>query len=257
MRTKRRNRSSGHPGHRWQCDTFRERSTRCKIRRRRWLLHWFKNSNLYGPKTETLWGSGSSTKGSAGDKGDKGDKSTAGSQFLSVANNPTTIGSVGDFYFNTSSGMLFGSKTSSGWGNGISLRCPKGDKGDPGNANVISSGWVKLDATKRYVSGGYRSPNDIGAYPYTTNSQFPLSDNDLNGVVLVYVRNLSGYWSFDGWHVIICKRPNTQKWSKCWRRTSVCSFWWSTFCKIRSTQYRFTRCSWNETYMENTYFSSL
>lgn len=80
-----------------------------------------KNSNLYGPKTETLWGSGSSMKGSAGDKGDKGDKSTAGSQFLSGANNTTTIGAVGDFYFNTSSGMLFGSKTSSGWGNGISL----------------------------------------------------------------------------------------------------------------------------------------
>lgn len=43
-----------------------------------------------------------------------------------------SVGNVGDFYLNLTTDVLFGPKTASGWGTGISLK---------GTANVISSAW--------------------------------------------------------------------------------------------------------------------
>ena len=116
-----------------------------------------KNSNkLYGPKASGAWGAGANLKGdtgatgSKGDSGSKGDTGSRGSdgrdgsngkngsQFLAGSGNPTTIGEISDFYLNTTSGQLFGPKTASGWGTGVSLKGAKGDKGDTGNANVTS-----------------------------------------------------------------------------------------------------------------------
>ena len=107
------------------------------------------SSELYGPKTASGWGTAVSIQGEKGDrgatgaKGDKGDKGATGakgqdgSQFLSGTSTPSSsLGNVGDFYFRTSTSVLYGPKTSSGWGSGTSLKGPKGDKGDPGNANV-------------------------------------------------------------------------------------------------------------------------
>ena len=87
-------------------------------------------SVLYGPKSADGWGTGVSLKGSTGSAG------TPGSKMLSGTAVPTTQGAIGDFYFRTTTGVLYGPKTSSGWGSGVSLKGPKGDKGEPGNANV-------------------------------------------------------------------------------------------------------------------------
>lgn len=95
------------------------------------------NSVLYGPKANDGWGAGVSLKGANGAVGPKG---ADGTKLLSGTAAPTTSqGANGDFYFRTSTGILYGPKTSSGWGSGTSLKGPKGDKGDKGdtgNANV-------------------------------------------------------------------------------------------------------------------------
>lgn len=85
------------------------------------------NSVLYGPKTPAGWGTGVALKGASG---------AAGSKLLSGTAAPGTQGAMGDFYFRTTTGVLYGPKTSSGWGTGVSLKGPKGDQGEPGNANV-------------------------------------------------------------------------------------------------------------------------
>lgn len=92
------------------------------------------HSVLYGPKIKDGWGSGVSLKGSNGATGPKG---ADGTKILSGTATPTlSQGAVGDFYFQTATGVLYGPKTNSGWGTGMSLKGPKGDKGDTGNANV-------------------------------------------------------------------------------------------------------------------------
>lgn len=95
------------------------------------------SSVLYGPKTNEGWGTGVSLKGAAGATGATGTKGADGTKMLSGTAVPTTAqGAIGDFYFQTSTGVLFGPKVSGGWGTGISLKGPQGDKGDAGNANV-------------------------------------------------------------------------------------------------------------------------
>lgn len=93
--------------------------------------------------------------GPAGPKGDKGDPGTPGTpgapgapgaagkdgtKILSGTGNPTAAnGAVNDYWLNTSTGVLYGPKTESGWPTtGLSLKGadgaagPKGDKGDTG-----------------------------------------------------------------------------------------------------------------------------
>lgn len=139
---------------------------------------------LYGPKTSSGWGAGTSLIGRPGDKGDKG------SQFLSGIKNPTAdIGNVGDFYFNTNNGTIYGPKTSTGWGTGVNLN---------GNANVNEGqGWVVLDEIngnsskwKRssHIDGGsYNSgePGDIGQ-PFVYNWWLG-SFKSHSGITLLYL----------------------------------------------------------------------
>lgn len=106
-------------------------------------------------------------RGATGAQGPRGEQGQAGSQIISGTSSPTAdIGRHGDYYFQTSTGALFGPKTDAGWGAGIALRGvqgpkgdkgdtgargpqgergPKGDQGDPGTANVIYSEWIKAD----------------------------------------------------------------------------------------------------------------
>lgn len=54
--------------------------------------------------------------------GTSGPQGPRGTQVLSGAGNPSpVIGLIGDQYINTTTGMLFGPKTESGWGSGVLL----------------------------------------------------------------------------------------------------------------------------------------
>ncbi len=112
-------------------------------------------ANLYGPKTATGWGNPFPLKGETGDTGSKGQD---GSQFLSDTGVPTTQGKVGDFYFQPSTTTLYGPKTSAGWGTGIRLKGPQGDKGEDGR--TILSG----------TSNPTGAVGDIGDFYINTSS---------------------------------------------------------------------------------------
>ena len=63
-------------------------------------------------------------KGDAGAKGDKGEQGVAGQDGTKIYAGigvPTSIGKVGDWYIDTQNKRLYGPKTNSGWGTGISL----------------------------------------------------------------------------------------------------------------------------------------
>ena len=71
---------------------------------------------LYGPKTTEGWGNAIGLKGAQGEKG------KVGATILSGITAPTTSqGKVGDWYIDTQNKHLYGPKTESGWGTGISL----------------------------------------------------------------------------------------------------------------------------------------
>ncbi|GAB3027307.1 hypothetical protein GCM10027051_35180 [Niabella terrae] len=158
------------------------------------------SSVLFGPKTGSGWGSGSSLKGATGAKGSTG---AAGTRLLSGTAAPTTsVGAVGDFYFQTSTGILFGAKTSSGWGSGTSLKGPKGDKGDTGNANVImyqvgprtsSGGYTNIDLP---VSKAIRDKSTVLVYISNNGSVWRYAPSDLNGNVAGAVYNYVTKMSF-------------------------------------------------------------
>ncbi len=74
---------------------------------------------FYGPKTTTSWGNGISLKGAPGSAGVNG---TNGTIIYSGNTLPaTTLGTVGDFYIDLETEVLYGPKTANGWGNGVSL----------------------------------------------------------------------------------------------------------------------------------------
>jgi len=105
--------------------------------------------NLYGPRTDAGWGAPVSLRGAQGQpgaKGDKGDAGQDGSRILSGTSVPSSsVGDIGDYYWNASGYLLYGPKSASGWGSGVALRGPKGDKGDkgdPGAVNVMYSDWL-------------------------------------------------------------------------------------------------------------------
>src|SRR5690606_1764860 len=86
--------------------------------------------DLYGPKASSGWGSPTKLKGADGKNGTNGKN---GSQFLSGTAIPAvTLGVVGDFYFNTAQMVLYGPKTSTGWGAGTNLKA---------NVKIMYSGW--------------------------------------------------------------------------------------------------------------------
>lgn len=128
-------------------------------------------------------------KGNPGEKGDKGDAGERGSQFISGTVYPaSTVGEIGDFYFNSSSGSIFGPKTATGWGSGISLK---------GNANVNDGpGWMVLDETNNSSNGWKRSNYIYGGVPSTEPGDIGLpfrydwwlgGYNVRSGVTLVYI----------------------------------------------------------------------
>lgn len=81
------------------------------------------NYDLYGPKTAGAWGSPTSLLGTVG---------SDGKTILNGTVAPTTEGTDGDFYINTSTNFLYGPKASGTWPAGISLVGPAGTDGTDG-----------------------------------------------------------------------------------------------------------------------------
>lgn len=73
---------------------------------------------------------------SIGPTGNSGTDGVNGKTILSSTTNPATgIGVIGDFYLNTNSETLFGPKSGSGWGAGVSLVGSQGIQGSSGTVN--------------------------------------------------------------------------------------------------------------------------
>lgn len=80
-------------------------------------------SEFYGPKTATGWPTAISLKGNTGATGSTGTAGTPGSKILSGTTAPAlSVGTEGDFYFDTVNLAFYGPKTASSWGSAISLK---------------------------------------------------------------------------------------------------------------------------------------
>ncbi|MBB6109081.1 hypothetical protein HDF23_001824 [Mucilaginibacter lappiensis] len=91
-----------------------------------------------GPKGDT--GDKGST-GAVGPAGPAGANGTAGSMIYSGTTAPVaTKGAVGDYYLNTTIGLLYGPKTSAGWGSGLSLKGATGATGAAGSTTLSGAG---------------------------------------------------------------------------------------------------------------------
>jgi hypothetical protein len=109
-----------------------------------------------------LFAASCSKDGAVGPKGDTGDKGPNGAvgpagPAGSVIYSGTTVpaaskGIAGDFYLNTSTGLLYGPKTASGWGNGLSLKGAIGATGAAGSTTLSGTG---LPATNLGKNGDY------------------------------------------------------------------------------------------------------
>jgi hypothetical protein len=110
-------------------------------------------------------------QGATGPQGTQGSEGANGQTILNGTNNPGSgIGTVGDFYLNTSSNILFGPKTAGGWGTGVSLVGPTGPAGATGPQGLqgatgpqgpAGTGGGTLDAA--YDFGGAGSGRTITA----------------------------------------------------------------------------------------------
>jgi hypothetical protein len=79
--------------------------------------------------------------GAVGPAGPAGANGANGSVIYSGATTPpAATGVVGDFYINLSTGLLYGPKTASGWGTGISLKGQTGAAGAAGSQIFSGSG---------------------------------------------------------------------------------------------------------------------
>jgi hypothetical protein len=110
------------------------------------------NGNLYGPKTDSGWGTplvlgagqgnsgGQGSQGPQGPQGPQGAQGNPGSQTFSGSGAPgATLGSIGDYYLDKTNFLLYGPKTAAGWGIPILLRGAQGPQGPAGPAGVAGS----------------------------------------------------------------------------------------------------------------------
>lgn len=113
-------------------------------------------SDLYGPRTNTSWGTAVNLKGANGANGTKILSGTA------VPN--SSLGSVGDYYFHTSNANLYGPKTAAGWGTPISLIGANGKDGSNGTNG--SHGKTILHGTTVPAT----TIGTVGDFYYRTNT---------------------------------------------------------------------------------------
>lgn len=144
----------------------------------------FQTDSLYGPKTPSGWGTAISligTPGAAGAQGAQGARGDTGAQILSDTVPPlSSMGNLGDFYFDRTNDSLYGPKNSNGWTFGVSLR---GSQGPAGSANVIYYNWTAFLST----SWGALN-NDLHDRPYAPINMPAITAAIFNqGVVLTYI----------------------------------------------------------------------
>lgn len=115
--------------------------------------------DIYGPKAGGVWGSGTSILGTIGSNG---------KTILNGTVDPTTEGTDGDFYINTSSSFIFGPKAGGTWPAGTSIIGPAGsgssflsDSGAPDNSSDGVNGDFYMDTTGRALYG----PKAGGVWP--------------------------------------------------------------------------------------------
>ena len=97
--------------------------------------------DLYGPKQSAGWGNPVSLTGPAGANGTNGTNGANGSTIQSGTGAPApSIGAIGDFYIDLAAGMLYGPKTVSGWGAGVSLKGANGTNGSNGTKIYAGTG---------------------------------------------------------------------------------------------------------------------
>ncbi|MBS1501332.1 MAG: collagen-like protein [Bacteroidetes bacterium] len=145
--------------------------------------------NLYGPKTASGWGSPLALKGATGAAG------AAGSKILSGSGTPASnIGSAGDYYLDVSSYLLYGPKTTSGWGGGLMLKGKDGNQFV--NTFLFRNQTIALSALSQ---GGMIGSADLHVPAITTGIMS-------TGAVLAY----TDYGTYYGaWYALPIVNPNS------------------------------------------------
>lgn len=118
-------------------------------------------------------------QGEVGEKGAQGIKGADGSVFLSGATVPAaTLGKIGDFYFRTATGDLYGPKLAAGWGSPTRI---KGDDGKDGvngtNGTKILSGTAVPAAALGVVGDFYMNTAQMILYGPKTASGWGVGTN--------------------------------------------------------------------------------
>lgn len=135
---------------------------------------------LYGPKKGTDWGKGIALSGSSGEKGEPG---SDGNTILNGNGEPaSSLGKVGDFYFDTKNVAIYGAKLSSGWGTPISL------KSSSNSIRVLIKENVKVPKIDFSSGGGelyFSNKVYVGDVTQYLN----------NGAIIIQVKINNGIWS--------------------------------------------------------------
>jgi|GEM_PF-374085 len=115
-----------------------------------------RNTDLYGPKAATGWGSAINLKGANGADGTK--------IYNGVAIPTASIGGNGDYYFRTSTAQLYGPKTDAGWGTAISLIGAKGSDGVDGAAGASILAGTTVPPTTVGKTGDFYFRTNTGDF---------------------------------------------------------------------------------------------
>jgi hypothetical protein len=130
-----------------------------------------------GPKGDTGSTGPTGPAGATGPAGQAGTNGLNGKTVLNGSGAPDgTLGTVGDFYLDTSVSTLFGPKTESGWGAGTSLVGPQGPAGTSGYEMVSATapgGATSVSAVcpaGKYATGGGASSDGTltKSFPFPT-----------------------------------------------------------------------------------------
>lgn len=109
-----------------------------------------------GPQGSTGVNGAAGVQGPVGPAGPKGTDGSDGSIIYSGKGEPATAtGKAGDLYLNTSNGLLYGPKTTAGWGTGLSLKGSTGATGTPGAAGSTTLSGAGLPGGSLGKTGDY------------------------------------------------------------------------------------------------------